>query len=63
VVEGLVISSNPKSKAGGSLATCRVFQAGQIKRVRTTGREMSRRRNSDTVFPDIGSNDISDLKH
>jgi hypothetical protein len=31
VVEGLVSSSNPESYAGGSFATSRVSQAGQIK--------------------------------
>jgi hypothetical protein len=33
VVEGLVISSNPQNYAGGSFATSRVSQAGQVKRV------------------------------
>jgi hypothetical protein len=37
VVELLVISSNPKIKAGGSLATCRVSQAGEIKRIKARG--------------------------
>jgi hypothetical protein len=31
VVEGLVSSSNPESYAGGSIATSRVSQIGQIK--------------------------------
>jgi len=35
VVEGLESSSNPESYAGGSFATSRVSQAGQIKRVGT----------------------------
>jgi hypothetical protein len=43
MVEGLVSSSDPESKAGGSIATSRVSQAGEIKRVGTRRREMSRR--------------------
>jgi hypothetical protein len=34
-VEELVSSDNPESKAGGSIATNRVFQAGYVKRVET----------------------------
>jgi hypothetical protein len=61
--EGLLISSNPESKVGGNIATSRVFQAEEIKRVRTRGRELFRRRHSDTSSPDIGKSDISKLKH
>jgi len=53
VEEGLVISSNLESKVGGSIVTSRVSQAGQIKRVKTRGREMFRRRNSYTSSPDV----------
>jgi hypothetical protein len=41
-VEGLVSSSNPESYAGGSIATNRVSQAGQVKRVETRRREIPR---------------------
>jgi len=44
VVGGLVSSSNPESYAGGSFATSRVSQAGQVKRVGTRRREILRRR-------------------
>jgi len=50
-----VISSNLESKVGGSIVTSRVSQAGQMKRVKTRGREMLRRRNSYTSSPDVGT--------
>jgi hypothetical protein len=44
MVEGLVSSSNPESYIGGSFATSKVSQAGQIKEVGTRRREIPRRR-------------------
>jgi len=63
MVEGLVSSSNPESYAGGSFATSRVSQAGQVKRVGTRRREIPRRRelrlkNSSDAGSSVISNDL-----
>jgi len=63
VVEGLVSSSNPESYAGGSLATSRVSQTGQVKRVGTKRREIPRRwelrlKNSSDAGSSVISNDL-----
>jgi hypothetical protein len=63
VEEGLVISNKPERKVGGSIATSRVSQAEQIKKVRTRRRELFRRRNSDTSPLDVVKSDISNFKH
>jgi hypothetical protein len=62
-VEGLVSSDNPQSQAGDGIATNRVFQAGQVKRVGTRRREIEEgnfvKRSSDDGSSVISNN----LKH
>jgi hypothetical protein len=41
---------NFESQAGGSVATCRVFQVGQVKRVGTRRREMPRNRELQYIY-------------
>jgi hypothetical protein len=49
-MEGPVSTSNPDSSAGGSTATSRVCQAGQIKRVGNRGTEVPRRNGRTTLL-------------
>ena len=64
VVDWLVNSSNPKSKADGSAATSLVSQAGQIQRVVTEAERFLTERNSITNFSDVETNDVnSAFKH
>jgi hypothetical protein len=49
VVNGLVISSNPQSYAGGSFATSRVSQAVQVRRVGRDEERYLEERNFDKI--------------